>query len=528
MGYIHTTGFCFLLIFIAMCLSSPSNIDSSIYEEGRKQFAVIQHNSQMPKYGICWKNAMVKIQNGCKKLTDDVQSRLALAYLNCFLTIQGRQTYECEQDDVIEKCTQDMADVDRGSFTTMFTHTQNICYFLEAQIWHEEMDLTIDRLSNSSSRVGQQLEESFRMQMDMIEQQNESLKNQQKIINQALDLRVLINDVFDRVSKLQSLVLGEFSGFYSIIYYLFSIILCYLLTSTPRTSGARFWLFGVMTVNMLLEQMIIIYVPEIFITDFPIFKDEEELIFSSQRFLRKISAATAIVILTVFACKYQDISVLNSQLLIEIRKQNSDIKRMFQGVPSPNQGSNSYKPYDYPDSRELNSVAVDSTTQNSDNSVSGYSSDTSVLSTGDTDKTFSLLEEADDDDTTNCESDSYVTVTTDAANQSLLNELNDIRNSTPIRQLSNQLASWIDTGFFNFTNEKGDPEPVASTSETIIKPRYNLRTRKVPSSNPTINTESPKSFQKTVKNMEKISRRNNRLTQAMMKRKQNLSQYSDN
>ncbi|ESO95827.1 hypothetical protein LOTGIDRAFT_75797, partial [Lottia gigantea] len=223
-------------------------------EEGKKQFQLIQQNSEMPKYGICWKNAMFSIKSGCKQLSDEVQSFLALSYLNCFLALQGRNTYDCEKGEPIKSCTSNMADADRSSFTTMFTHTQNICYFLQAQIWHEEMDLTIDRLANSSSHVGQQLEESFRMQLDMIQHQNESLKNQKKIINQALDLRVLINDVFDRVSKLQSLVLGEFSGFYSIIYYMFSIILCYLLTSTPRTSGARFWLFAVMTVNMLLEQ----------------------------------------------------------------------------------------------------------------------------------------------------------------------------------------------------------------------------------------------------------------------------------
>lgn len=46
-----------------------------------------------------------------------------------------------------------MNEVDRSSLTTFFTHTQNICYFLQAQVWQEETDMTINRLSATSSQV---------------------------------------------------------------------------------------------------------------------------------------------------------------------------------------------------------------------------------------------------------------------------------------------------------------------------------------------------------------------------------------
>ena len=32
-----------------------------------------------------------------------------------------------------------------------FTHTQNMCFFLQAQVWHKETGKTINRLSNSST-----------------------------------------------------------------------------------------------------------------------------------------------------------------------------------------------------------------------------------------------------------------------------------------------------------------------------------------------------------------------------------------
>jgi len=51
-------------------------------------------------------------------------------------------------------------------------------------------------------------------------------------------------------------VMGEFTGFYSLIFYALSITVAYLLTSTQRTSGARFWLFFILTLNVAVEWML--------------------------------------------------------------------------------------------------------------------------------------------------------------------------------------------------------------------------------------------------------------------------------
>ena len=85
----------------------------------------------------------------------------------------------------------------------------------------------------------------------------------------------LIFEVFDRIKSLQSIVMGEFSGFYSLIFYVLSILVSYLVTSTPRTSGARFWLFLVMTANIIVERLIIAWgVPDKNDTSTTIFIDE--------------------------------------------------------------------------------------------------------------------------------------------------------------------------------------------------------------------------------------------------------------
>lgn len=280
--------FYFYFAFTASHIPPQPNIDVSTFEEGKRQFEVIKLKSELPKYGQCWKNAMLFMQSGCKQLSDDMQGRLSLAYLNCFLNLQGRQGYTCTEDISLEICTQEMSDVDRGSYTTFFTHTQNICYFLQVQIWNEATESTISRLAENSLHVADQLSKSFHLQTEMMKHQNETLSNQKILLQNAANLssvltnsseeinrflysfkettreqRVLIGDVFEQLTSLRQMILGEFSGFYSILYYLLTLLVCYLLTSATRTSGARFWLFGTVTASVFCEYLVMIWVPNI-------------------------------------------------------------------------------------------------------------------------------------------------------------------------------------------------------------------------------------------------------------------------
>ena len=102
-----------------------TEIDRIKYDEGKKQYELVESKSRMPQYGTCWKSALAAMQAGCKLLTDDIQSRLALAYLNCFLEVQGRPTHECDASMAFKDCIYFLDDSDRGSLTT-FSRTHKI------------------------------------------------------------------------------------------------------------------------------------------------------------------------------------------------------------------------------------------------------------------------------------------------------------------------------------------------------------------------------------------------------------------
>ncbi|XP_067684919.1 uncharacterized protein [Haliotis asinina] len=528
---------CLSLVFIDYGLTSNQfHMDKSRYDEGRKEYELMVHRSEMPRYGTCWKDAMVTMQNGCKHLTDEVQGRLSLAYLNCFLEFQGRDVYECDVDQPFQECARNMLDVDRGSFTTFFTHTQNMCYFLQAQIWHEETENTIGRLSDSSSQVASKLEDSYKLQNEVLKQQEESIKNQEMIMNKASNLsniiaassddihemfkdfkettqeqRVLITDVFDRVAKLQHMVLGEFSGFYSIVFYSLSILVSYLLTSTARTISARFWLFGLMTWNMVVEQMIVSMRPGIF-RYFHDFENEEEMIYGSQRLVRRLSGLIGFIILCFSVYNFKDLNTINNQLLMEIRRQNSELRHSLMGTLS---GSNSNSNHMITHGKE--GVEADSTTLDSDSAVSSGST---CSEDEDSDHTFILQSSSQSES-----SHSYFSVMTDSlANtqmSTLDSELRDLRQSTPIKQLPDRVATWVKTGFYPVSPAKAAASSTPTKEASFEAPRYYLRTRKpVPASpNPALSVESPNSFSRTVRQLEQITKKNSILARAVLGKK---------
>merc|ERR1740129_1058959 len=80
------------------------------------------------------KKSLLVLENGCKELTDDRQSRMALQFANCFLAQSGQKTYPCEESSSVSDC---LSSIDSNGFTAyseFFTHTHNMCQFLQHQI----------------------------------------------------------------------------------------------------------------------------------------------------------------------------------------------------------------------------------------------------------------------------------------------------------------------------------------------------------------------------------------------------------
>ena len=248
--------------------------------EGEKYYAELQKIS-LSEYGTCWKDAMSDLYIGCKELTEDIQSRLALSFANCFLKKSGVDPCLCTHDDMISDCLKNCSDRVFNVYTEFFTHTHSVCHYLQHREWQVEIARTALLLTKNSHKISQKLDQSAKSQSKILDLQQASLIEQKKsiangqILNAELvrsrenarnlysefktttqEQRLLLFEIFDRMKNLQNFVLGEFTGVYTAAYYLGIAVLVYILTSVPRTAGARIWLIVTISVNAVSEKIL--------------------------------------------------------------------------------------------------------------------------------------------------------------------------------------------------------------------------------------------------------------------------------
>lgn len=516
-------------------------VDKTQYEAGKTQFELLQTQSQMPQYGTCWTGTVLSLQEGCKHVTDVTQSRLALAYLNCFLQVQGREPYQCDDGMRVSECMLDITESDRSSLATFFTHTQNICYFLQSQVWHENTQATITRLSQTSSEVAENLAATTDLQ-------REALRNQEIIIQQSVNLshvinsssenlhavisdfrkttdeqRLLINDIFGKIASLQRTMLGEFSGFYSIVYYTMSVLLSYLVTSTPRTGSARFWMFGIVTANILIERLII-YVCTSGLLEV---NNSEEAAYSWHVFCRKVSGVLAVVVLLIHAVRYRDLNALNNQLLLDIK---AELRHLRGKDPALSLDEIDHMPPADSDTLQMirrvtqsrTSALADGTEDDESDSAWSSSSDLSdsdESSSRYTDVSYRPnLRATEMGDNSSTASLSYTSIDKE--------ELEFLRNSTPLHDGKFQsIQTWNQAGYY-VTDTRDGSSAVSPSSPGSSMSKYNLRQR-TPTQimNPALREESPKTFGRQVKNLQRLAMKNSTAMREGLKRVIADSQY---
>lgn len=275
----------FLMIFVFLSASAFEMPSKDKYKAGEKSLEDFQAKA---RHSDCWKRAIENLEVGCKKLTDIEQSYLAVDFTNCHLKKSGKRTYNCSRDKSIEECTSSMDDLAFNAYTTFFTHTTNICYYLQSQAWQEKTEDTVSKLSKTSEEVAGQLESSLKNQLLVLKHQNQSLQNQKDIIiheqklsmtlksstsearqsfdemkTKANEQRAIFTDTFDGIFKsvesikqLQAMILGEFITLQSLAFHFFAICVCYFFTSSPRTANARLGLFIGLLVLIGVERII--------------------------------------------------------------------------------------------------------------------------------------------------------------------------------------------------------------------------------------------------------------------------------
>ena len=300
-------------------------------DDGRKSYEMIR--SESDKYGMCWTTAVQSLHVGCKSLNDDSMARMGLSFANCFLEKVGSETYPCLSREDIKACVRSMDDRAFGTYTHFYTHTQSICFFLANQMWQEKTEGVIHRLSSTSEKVAIKMNKMNQLQEETIRSHvtlNEEMMGSRLVLedfSKKLEEKQNIEmDILNRFMEVKNFLLSEVSKFYSFGFYLGSLIVAFLMTTPTRTSSARFWVFLLMALNLGFENSITTRFLSQTVTGG---MNAASLDMDNQVWAcRKIMCFLAFIVICWFGLLYKDFSLLNNQLLGEIRQHSLEIKQM--------------------------------------------------------------------------------------------------------------------------------------------------------------------------------------------------------
>lgn len=308
---------------------------------------LLEANTRFPQYSDCWTNAIIHLKNGCRVLTDSIQSDLALHFTNCFLEMSGQDPLDCLTERTVglkRLCMKDMSDRAYTAYTEFFSQTQNMCYFLQNQVWHRETESTINNLKSNSKIVNEKLLEARDLQNVLLQHQKEGLVAQEELIKNGKDLsnslnvsketlnkltidirestlehRTILEDLFKEFHLLHSWLVGRYSLIDKIVYFSVSLALIMISTSMNFTSGARVYLILNLMSNFMLEWSL----PSIL----SLFISNTNVIVSDSYvwMLRKIFIFISVLLFTYYLFKYEDNFSKQITLLKEIQLQNRRI-----------------------------------------------------------------------------------------------------------------------------------------------------------------------------------------------------------
>ncbi|KAA0714365.1 hypothetical protein E1301_Tti019961 [Triplophysa tibetana] len=344
--------FAYFGVSVLVCATSS---EISLEDKGRVEFLRARELAAQPRYGACWSRALKYIQSSCSQFNEDVQSKIALSFTHCHLQRSGRAFPECPENSDVKTCTQDMDSVAFNTYTEFFTHAHSICHYLQSERWQHRAENTIHRLTESSAGVAEQLTSTQRMAEDLVIAQSAALKSQETILRNGEELKSTLQDstqglrdvfsemrhsaqeqqvafaeIFNRVAFLQSFIMSETHTFSSLFYNALGIVASFFLTSVQRTAGARFFLFGIMALNVYLERMICRMVLE----------NEDEGYQQMERItflvgiLRRAMILIGCLVLLYFALRYRNISRESLEILQELKETRSDLQQALQRAES--------------------------------------------------------------------------------------------------------------------------------------------------------------------------------------------------
>ncbi|KAM9324222.1 uncharacterized protein PAF06_000234 [Gastrophryne carolinensis] len=340
-----------MMILSAILLrSAASDLDAGMMEKGKAQLQIMENFAQHPRYGDCWRKALLRVDVGCRQLNEEEQSRIALAFTHCHLERSGRDYPVCTEHNTVRQCTRGMDSVAFNAYTEFFTHAHSICYYLQNELWQERTQDIIFKLTANSDSVARQLEATNIMAEEMIQAQNATLQSQEEILRtghllkqtlqestigvkaafqemqqSASEQRLLFSEIFNRITYLHQFVVGESNTLYSFLYNLMGCAAVFLLTSTQRTAGARLLLFSLVAANIYVERLICSYILG---NSQPSYDQTENVTFWIG-IARKISISIGLLVLVYFLVTHRDVQRQSLEVLQGLQETKAELQTII-------------------------------------------------------------------------------------------------------------------------------------------------------------------------------------------------------
>ncbi|OXA43891.1 uncharacterized protein LOC110858256 [Folsomia candida] len=305
-------------------------------DKGRDEISKLQQRAMLPR-GTCWKSALEDLSVSCKGMIPEHQSRLAFKFTTCYNEMVGFPSVICERNMAIPDCMKSLDVSSQGTFREFFLHTQDMCYFLEHQLWQEKTSNAVNEVTNAVTDVTKNLEEAKETQEKVLLSQQESLKVQSNIIKDnseiysmvlnvkdvfedvqasAVEQRQVVVEVFDKLTRMQKLVSwiqGEMSLLDMMGFYFACVLFGFFGTSSRRTQSARFWIVLLCIVVLGLERCLFNHLNSLD-------SYSPEMIQESIWILRRSAAVFGVIILVCAAAFYRDPQMVQQNMLTMVNK----------------------------------------------------------------------------------------------------------------------------------------------------------------------------------------------------------------
>lgn len=338
-----------LTCFVAACCFAaagepvPFEAPSGV-EQGERQYKAVL--AKIPEYGLCWSDAVGRLERGCDELTEELQGRLALAFTTCFLEKMGKPPIRCRESQPLSLCPALSEFLEKPlatSYTQFFTHTQVICAFLRSRKWQVDSARTISELGATSVRATAELRRAAETQAKLARRQQQMFANTEHLRQQLADAhstlrehREMLDTSLLRLSHVQTFFVDQFATLHSLGYYALAAVLSFLMTTSKRTAGARPWLLMLFLVNMLIERAIVKWSSQDAVDRAAPLAPDSPL-GTHIGLSRRLICLVALCMYLYQLYSFRDLAAVNNQLLLDLQAEMRNLRTSQSPFGSPQQ-----------------------------------------------------------------------------------------------------------------------------------------------------------------------------------------------